>query len=80
MTPDEAKVIGERRKNISALVNRLAKLKASEPGQSTDDEEKPSTTLPGVVKKVIPSPHPSVPEKAEIEVKGADDLYRGNPR
>ena len=28
------------------------------------------------MQKVIPSPHPSVPEKAEIEVKGADDLYR----
>lgn len=76
MTPDEAKVIGERRKNISALVDQLAKLKASESGKSTADEEKPSTTLPGVVQKVIPSPHPSVPEKAEIEVKGADDLYR----
>ena len=41
-----------------------------------DHNEKPSTTLPGVVQKVIPSPHPSVPEKAEIEIKGADDLYR----
>lgn len=46
-------------------------------GKSTDDQsERPSTTLPGVVQKIIKSPHPSVPEKAEIEVKGADDLYR----
>jgi len=43
---------------------------------TNDQDEKPRTTLPGVVQKVIPSPHPSVPEKAEIEVKGADDLYR----
>jgi hypothetical protein len=43
---------------------------------TNDQDEKPSTTMPGVVQKVIPSPHPSVPEKAEIEVKGADDLYR----
>jgi hypothetical protein len=43
---------------------------------ANDDSKKPSTTLPGVVQKVIPSRHPSVPEKAEIEVKGADDLYR----
>ncbi len=43
---------------------------------TNDESKKPSTTLPGVVQKVIPSPHPSVPEKAEIEVKGADDLYR----
>jgi len=41
-----------------------------------DQDEKPSTTMPGVVQKVIPSRHPRVPEKAEIEVKGADDLYR----
>ena len=41
-----------------------------------DETEKPSTTLPGVVQKVIPSPHPTVPEKVEIGVKGADDLYR----
>jgi hypothetical protein len=38
--------------------------------------EKPSTTLPGVVEKVIKSPFPSVPEKAQIAVEGADDLYR----
>jgi hypothetical protein len=43
---------------------------------SNDHNEKPSTTLPGVVQKIIKSPHPSVPEKAEIEIKGADDLYR----
>jgi hypothetical protein len=30
MTPDEAKVIEERRKNITALVDQLAKLKAGE--------------------------------------------------
>jgi hypothetical protein len=30
MTPDEAKVIEERRKMITALVDQLAKLKASE--------------------------------------------------
>jgi hypothetical protein len=45
--------------------------------KSTDDQsEKPSTTLPGVVQKIIKSPHPTVPEKVEIGVKGADDLYR----
>ena len=44
---------------------------------SNDHNEKPSTTPPGVVQKVIPSPHPSVQEKAEIEVTGTDDLYRG---
>jgi hypothetical protein len=38
--------------------------------------EKPSVTLPGTVEKIIESPHPSVPEKAEIAVEEADDLYR----
>jgi hypothetical protein len=38
--------------------------------------EKPTTTLPGTVQKIIHSPDPSVPEKAEIAVEGADELYR----
>jgi hypothetical protein len=37
--------------------------------------EKPSTTLPGTVEKVIKSPDPSVPEKAQIDIEGADPLY-----
>jgi hypothetical protein len=40
------------------------------------DSEKPSVTLPGTVEKIIPPPHPSQPEKAQIGVEGADDLYR----
>jgi hypothetical protein len=38
--------------------------------------EKPSTTLPGTVEKIIKSPDPNKPEKAQIAVEGADDLYR----
>ena len=38
--------------------------------------EKPSVTLPGTVEKIIESPHPSIPEKAEIAVNGADELFR----
>ncbi len=38
--------------------------------------EKPSTTLPGTVQKVIKPLHPDIPEKAEIAVEGADDLYK----
>ena len=40
------------------------------------DAAKPSVTLPGTVEKIIPSPHPTQPEKAQIGVEGADDLYR----
>jgi hypothetical protein len=38
--------------------------------------EKPSVTLPGTVEKIIESPYRDVPEKAEIAVHGADELYR----
>jgi hypothetical protein len=38
--------------------------------------DKPSTTLAAVVEKIIPSPSPNVPEKAQIAVEGADHLYR----
>ena len=38
--------------------------------------EKRSVTLPGTVEKIIKSPIPNEPEKAQIAVEGADDLYR----
>jgi len=38
--------------------------------------EKPSSTLPGTVEKIIKSPFPSEPEKAQITIEGADHLYR----
>lgn len=38
--------------------------------------EKPSTTLPATVEKIIKSPSPHEPEKAQISVEGADELYR----
>jgi len=41
-----------------------------------DDQDKVAVTLPGTVKKVIPPFHPSMPEKAEVSVEGADELYR----
>ena len=38
--------------------------------------EKPSAILPGTVEKIITSPFPSEPEKAQITVEGGDHLYR----
>ena len=38
--------------------------------------DKPSVSLPGTVEKIIKPPHQDVPEKAEIAVHGADDLYK----
>jgi hypothetical protein len=38
--------------------------------------EKPSVTLPGTVEKIIQPAKPGEPEKAQISIEGADDLYR----
>jgi len=38
--------------------------------------EKTIATLPGTVEKIIKSPFPNEPEKAQIAVEGADELYR----
>jgi hypothetical protein len=38
--------------------------------------KKPKKTLPGKVEKIIKSPLPDEPEKAQIEVDGADELYK----
>ncbi|MFZ0300625.1 MAG: hypothetical protein WAM13_19915 [Candidatus Sulfotelmatobacter sp.] len=38
--------------------------------------EKPSTTLPATVEKIIKPLYPTEPEKAQIAVEGADQLYR----
>jgi hypothetical protein len=38
--------------------------------------EWPSTTMPGTVDKIIPSPRPGQAEKAQIGVKVADRKYR----
>jgi hypothetical protein len=39
-------------------------------------KKKSKTIQPGTVEKIIKSPFPEVPEKAEIAVEGADHLYR----
>ena len=38
--------------------------------------EKPNVTLPGTVEQIIESPHPGIPEKAEISIQGTDELYQ----
>lgn len=43
---------------------------------SNEKHEKPSVTLSGIVEKVIPSPHPTMSEKAQIAVEEADHMYR----
>jgi uncharacterized protein YfaS (alpha-2-macroglobulin family) len=38
--------------------------------------EKPSVTLPATVEKIIKPPAPTLPEKAQISVDGAEELYK----
>ncbi len=39
-------------------------------------DDKASVTLPGTVEKIVKPVHPSLPEKAQINVEGADHLYK----
>jgi hypothetical protein len=43
---------------------------------ASEKNDKPSVTLTGTVEKVIPAPHPAIPEKAQIAVEDADHMYR----
>jgi hypothetical protein len=38
--------------------------------------KKPKSVKPGTVQKIIKSPFPQEPEKAQIAVEGANHLYR----
>jgi hypothetical protein len=46
------------------------------PKAADPEDEKPSVTLPGTVEKIIPALGPNHPEKAQIAVEGAEDLYK----
>lgn len=39
-------------------------------------KKKPKTVKHGTVKKIIKPHHPSLPEKAEVEIHDADELYK----
>jgi len=43
---------------------------------SPESNNKPSTTLPGTVEKIIKPIDPREPEKAQIDIEGGEDLYR----
>ena len=44
--------------------------------KKTEKDDKPSTTLQGTVNKIIKSPYPNEPEKAEIVLPDAEPLYQ----
>ena len=41
-----------------------------------ESNDKPSTTLPGTVEKIIKPIDPREPDKAQIDIEAAEDLYR----
>ena len=43
---------------------------------SAEEKDKPSTTLPGTVEKIIKPILPGEAEKAQIDIEGAEELYR----
>jgi hypothetical protein len=56
----------ERSDNVSAELD----------AENQEASEKVAITLPGTVEKIIKPVDPREPEKAQIAVDGADDLYR----
>jgi hypothetical protein len=48
----------------------------NDPSGENVDKEKPAVTLPGVVEKIVKPIIPGEPEKAQIAIDGAEDLYR----
>jgi hypothetical protein len=67
-----ASVSSEMAKPRMARSARLAELNLD----TARIPEQPSTTMPGTVGKIISSPRPSQPEKAQITVEGADPRHR----
>jgi hypothetical protein len=65
-----------------AYNSRLSSIQPKEGGMTNESKgenvnnEKPAVTLPGVVEKIVKPIVPSEPEKAQIAIQGADDLYR----
>ena len=67
-----ASVKKEMAKPRMARSARIAELKLD----TTRTPEKPSVTMPGTVNKIILSRRPNQPEKAQIDVDGADRPHR----
>ena len=49
---------------------------SDEPKDEGNPDKKATVTLPGTVEKIIPALGTKEPEKAQIAVDGADELYR----
>ena len=71
-TSTRASVTKEMAKPRMAKSARIAELNLD----TARNVEQPSTTIPGTVKKIIPSPRTNLAEKAQIAVAGAPRPYR----
>lgn len=56
--------------------NSVSEKTKSEESKSEESSEKATVTLPATVEKIIPPAWPGQPEKAQIAVHGAEDLYK----
>jgi hypothetical protein len=70
--PTRASVKKEMTKPRMARSARIAELNLD----TARIREQPSTTMPGTVNKIIPSPRASKPEKAQIAVGRTDHRHR----
>lgn len=69
--PGDAATAGVRKEMEKPRMARSAKI-AETNLDTTRIPEQPSVSMPGTVDKIIPSPHPSQPDQAQIAVEGAD--------
>jgi hypothetical protein len=67
----DASIAGVRKEMEKPRMARSAKI-AELNLDTTRIPEQPSVSMPGTVDKIIPSPHPSQREQAQIAVEGAD--------
>ena len=67
-----ADVTKEMAKPRTARSARIAELNLD----TSRNVEQPSTTMPGTVKRIIPSPRTKLPEEAQIAIAGAPRPYR----
>jgi hypothetical protein len=49
---------------------------ADDKDKDESEPDKATVTLPGTVEKIIPAVGNMVPEQAQINIEGAEDLYR----
>jgi len=72
VNPSRSNVWKEMAKPRMARSAKIAELNLD----TSRTSQQPSVTMPGTVDKIIPSPRPSRPEKAQIDVHGADRPHR----